>query len=176
MPRLLIRNTRKSVKSIFSNAGRWPRTSGSHSDLQCIILTLQTASCRSRNFLQQAIIMLYFSGRVCYDIADVQPATTEHLLKRWKDVLPLRYGWLWKSFTKVTYPLGSRAVMRWGSSPHARTMISWQTAKGLVCQFLYTECKNSLRRSDFTAVFLFIGGNFNEYDSKKWSNYSNPIK
>ena len=26
-----------------------------------------------------------------------------------------------KTFTKVTSPLGSRAVMRWGSSPHART-------------------------------------------------------
>ena len=26
-----------------------------------------------------------------------------------------------KSITKVTAPLGSRAVMRWGSSPHART-------------------------------------------------------
>lgn len=26
-----------------------------------------------------------------------------------------------KSFTKVTSPLGSRAAMRWGSSPHART-------------------------------------------------------
>ena len=49
---------------------------------------------------------------------------------------------------------------RWrvGSSPTTGTMISWQTAKGLVCQFLYTECKNSLRRSNFTAVFLFIEG------------------
>ena len=32
------------------------------------------------------------------------------------DVVPAE-----KSFTKVTLPLGSRAVMRWGSSPHART-------------------------------------------------------
>ena len=36
----------------------------------------------------KAIIMLYFSGRVCYDLADVRPVTTEYLLKRWKDVLP----------------------------------------------------------------------------------------
>lgn len=43
---------------------------------------------------RKAIIMLYFSGRVCYDIADVRPTTTEHLLKRWKDALPLRYGGL----------------------------------------------------------------------------------
>ena len=43
---------------------------------------------------RKAIIMLYFSGRVCYDLAGVRPATTEHLLKRWKDVLPLRYGGL----------------------------------------------------------------------------------
>ena len=43
---------------------------------------------------RKAIIMLYFSDRVCYDIADVRPATTEHLLKRWKDALPLRYGGL----------------------------------------------------------------------------------
>ena len=59
------------------------------SDLQCIILTLQTASCSSRNFLQQAIIMLYFSGIVCYDLAGIRPVMTEYLLKRWKDVLPL---------------------------------------------------------------------------------------
>ena len=39
--------------------------------------------------------------------------------------------------------------------------------QGVGLSILYTECKNSLRRSDFTAVFLFIGGNFNEYDSKK---------
>lgn len=43
---------------------------------------------------RKAIIMLYFSGRVCYDLADVRPVTTEYLLKRWKDVLPLRYGGL----------------------------------------------------------------------------------
>ena len=48
-----------------------------------------SALCRgSRNFLQQAIIMLYFSGRVCYDLAGVRPATTEHLLKRWKRCPP----------------------------------------------------------------------------------------
>ena len=28
-------------------------------------------------FSQQAIIMLYFSGRVCYDLAGVRPVTTE---------------------------------------------------------------------------------------------------
>ena len=27
--------------------------------------------------LQQAIIMLYFSGRVCYDLAGIRPVTTE---------------------------------------------------------------------------------------------------
>ena len=43
---------------------------------------------------RKAIIMLYFSGRVCYDLAGVRPVTTEYLLKRWKDVLPLRYGGL----------------------------------------------------------------------------------
>ena len=37
-----------------------------------------SALCRgSRNFLQQAIIMLYFSGRVCYDLAGIRPVTTE---------------------------------------------------------------------------------------------------
>ena len=43
---------------------------------------------------RKAIIMLYFSGRVCYDLAGVRPVMTEYLLKRWKDVLPLRYGGL----------------------------------------------------------------------------------
>ena len=38
----------------------------------------------------------------------------------------IRIGWysnscIFKTFTEVTPPLGSRAVMRWGSSPHART-------------------------------------------------------
>ena len=42
-----------------------------------------------------------------------------------KDALPLWYGGSWKSFTKVTYPLGSRAARRWGSSPHARTKMCW---------------------------------------------------
>ena len=36
----------------------------------------------------KAIIMLYFSGRVCYDLAGIRPVMTEYLLKRWKDVLP----------------------------------------------------------------------------------------
>ena len=36
-----------------------------------------SALCRgSRNFLQQAIIMLYFSGRVCYDLAGIRSVTT----------------------------------------------------------------------------------------------------
>ena len=33
---------------------------------------------------RKAIIMLYFSDRVCYDLAGVRPVTTEYLLKRWK--------------------------------------------------------------------------------------------
>ena len=37
---------------------------------------------------RKAIIMLYFSGRVCYDLAGVRPARTEHLLKRWKRCPP----------------------------------------------------------------------------------------
>ena len=37
---------------------------------------------------RKAIIMLYFSGRVCYDLAGIRPVMTEYLLKRWKDVLP----------------------------------------------------------------------------------------
>ena len=37
-------------------------------------------------------------------------------------------------FTKVTSPLGSRAAMRWGSSPHARTIC----ARLFVWRFLFT--------------------------------------
>ena len=33
---------------------------------------------------RKAIIMLYFSDRVCYDLAGVRPVMTEYLLKRWK--------------------------------------------------------------------------------------------
>lgn len=32
---------------------------------------------QQQKFSQQAIIMLYFSGRVCYDLTDVRPVTTE---------------------------------------------------------------------------------------------------
>lgn len=49
---------------------------------------------QQQKFSQQAIIMLYFSVRVCYDLAGIRPVATEHLLKRWKDALPLRYGGL----------------------------------------------------------------------------------
>lgn len=49
---------------------------------------------QQQKFSQQAIIMLYFSVRVCYDLAGIRPVMTEYLLKRWKDVLPLRYGGL----------------------------------------------------------------------------------
>lgn len=32
---------------------------------------------QQQKFSQQAIIMLYFSGRVCYDLAGVRPVTTK---------------------------------------------------------------------------------------------------
>ena len=60
-----------------------------------------------------------------------------------------------KTFTKVTSPLGSRAVMRWGSSPHARTT-SEQAAYRLLRLFTKVRA-HSFRCSSFPTAIRSAG-------------------
>ena len=70
-----------------------------------------------------------------------------------KDVLPLWYGGLWKSFTKVTSPLSSCAAIRAGSTPTARTN---KKRTSIRCVQLRKHSKAREKRYSFGYAISFI--------------------
>ena len=70
---------------------------------------------------------IYRNGGWVYEGKDLEHAET---------VLPVEHRGGHFTFTKVTSPLGSRAAMRWGSSPHARTITEPTVDTIIDCRFV----------------------------------------